>query len=119
MAFHRLVCVHYVAWITEVLSDRRNGQTQLIGETDDLVSIYDTQTDEDTVFAKWESDKYDVCKDALQVLKRWKGMKRAYEARDRQKEVFQIRLTLIHSGNFKMFTSDDEDTENTDDNDNE
>ena len=73
------------------MTDNRQGKNQVIAESDDLTVIYDVDVNEDTVYGKWEVDKYNEGKDAMTVLKRWKAVTRMEHKIERCFDAFYAR----------------------------
>ena len=75
----------------KVVTDNRQGKNQVIGESDDLIVIYDVDVNEDTVYGKWETDKYAEGRDATTVLKRWKAVTSMDHKIERCFDAFYVR----------------------------
>ena len=55
------------------------------------------------MYGNWESEMYDECVDALNVLKRWKGQKGNYTGRKGLEKRLRKRGEALHNGDFSIF----------------
>ena len=89
---------------SKVVCDRRKGVNQLIGESDDIVVIYDIDANEDSIYGKWEQDRYKECTDALLVLKKWKSVKGSHPAMGTIRGCLSKKMSEIRSGNMSCMS---------------
>ena len=72
--------------------------TQLIRMTDDVVPVHDVNDDENVAYCVWESEVYDMCGDAMKVLKRWKGFKGCYDSRTELQTLLMMSVSNNQNG---------------------
>ena len=94
----------------KVVCDKRSGKYQLIGRTDDLIIIYDVTTDEDAVYGVLEDQLYTECKDALNVLQKWKGLKGQYEERLNFEKCLNNTMKAIREWDISFMVDDNEES---------